>query len=52
LWLRPNERRGFVGFCQDEEMAPRNLVPMAVKKDPEIVPVVISDIHEKEVELE
>lgn len=52
LWLRPNERRGFVGFQQDPEMAPLNQVSLAIKKDPVIIPMTISEIHEKEVELE
>jgi hypothetical protein len=50
LWLRPNERRGFVGFDIDEEVAPMNRVPKAVKKDPVSVPVI--NMFEKEVELE
>ncbi|HLO58952.1 MAG TPA: hypothetical protein VK179_09440 [Bacteroidales bacterium] len=50
LWLRPNERRGFVGFGVDEEVAPMNRVPKAVKKDPVSVPVI--KMFEKEVELE
>jgi hypothetical protein len=52
LWLRPNERRGFAGLRDDDEMAPVNKVSMAVKKDPVMVPVVVSEIIEKEVELE
>jgi hypothetical protein len=52
LWLRPNERRGFVGLRDDDEMAPMNRVSLAVRKDPVIVPVVVSEIIEKEVELE
>lgn len=52
LWLRPNERRGFVGLQQDPEMAPLNQVSLAIKKDPAVIPMAISEIHEKEVELE
>lgn len=52
LWLRPNERRGFVGFQPDPEMAPLNQVSLAIKKDPVIIPMTISEVHEKEVELE
>jgi hypothetical protein len=52
IWIRPNERRGCVGCHEDPELAPENLVPMAVKKDPVTVPVHISGISEKEVELE
>jgi sugar lactone lactonase YvrE len=52
LWLRPNERRGFVGLQQDYETAPLNQVSLAIKKDPVIIPMTISEIREKEVELE
>jgi hypothetical protein len=52
IWIRPNERRGCVGCHEDPELAPENLVPAAVKKDPVVVPVHISGISEKEVELE
>ena len=34
MWIRPNERRGFVGFHADPEMAPVNRIPLAVKKPP------------------
>jgi hypothetical protein len=52
LWVRPNERRGCVGCHEDPELVPDNVVPMAVKKDPVGVPVNVSGIGEKEVELE
>ena len=52
IWLRPNERRGCIGCHEDRELAPENVVPLAVKKSPVSVPVMISNIHEKEVELE
>jgi hypothetical protein len=52
IWIRPNERRGCVGCHEDPELAPENLAPMAVKKDPVVVPVHITGISEKEVELE
>lgn len=52
MWLRPNERRGCVGCHEDPELAPDNVVPLAVKKDPTVIPVHIANVHEKEVELE
>ena len=52
LWLRPNERRGCVGCHDDPELVPFNEVPIAVKKAPVIVPVHITEIKEKIVELE
>jgi hypothetical protein len=52
LWLRPNERRGCVGCHEDPELVPVNRIPLAVKKDPVIIPVSITEIKEKEVELE
>ncbi len=52
LWLRPNERRGCVGCHEDPEMVPENRVALAVKKAPVIVPVHITEVTEKMVELE
>ena len=52
VWLRPNERRGCVGCHEDYELVPENKVPMAVEKPPVIIPQEISEITEKEVELE
>ncbi len=52
LWLRPNERRGCVGCHEDPELAPDNRVALAVHKQPVIVPVHITEIREKIVELE
>lgn len=52
LWLRPNERRGCVGCHEDPEIVPENRIPLAVKKSPLIIPVHISAIKEKTVELE
>ncbi len=52
LWVRPNERRGCVGCHEDQELVPHNMIPLAVKKDPEIIPTHIDVIIEKEVELE
>jgi len=52
LWLRPNERRGCVGCHEDPELAPENRVPLAVKNPPVIIPVHITEIKEKGVELE
>jgi hypothetical protein len=51
-WLRPNERRGLTGLGQVNEMAPVNRVPLAVKKAPVIIPVHITKINEKDIELE
>ena len=52
LWLRPNERRGCTGCHEDHEMVPANRVALAVKKHPVAVPVHVSVIKEKQVELE
>ena len=52
LWLRPNERRGCVGCHEDPEMVPENIVSLAIKKSPVIIPVHITDVKEKIVELE
>lgn len=52
LWVRPNERRGCVGCHEDPELVPENRIPLAVKKPPVIIPVRISQIKEKIVELE
>lgn len=52
IWLRPNERRGCVGCHEDHELVPKNSVPLAVIKPPVIIPVHVSDVGEKEVELE
>jgi hypothetical protein len=52
LWLRPNERRGCVGCHQDPELVPENRVSLAVKKSPVIIPVHITKVTEKIVELE
>ena len=52
LWLRPNERRGCVGCHEDPELVPVNRIPLAVIKLPVIIPVHISGVKEKVVELE
>lgn len=52
LWMRPNERRGCVGCHEDPELVPVNRIPVAVKKSPVIIPVSITEIKEKTVELE
>lgn len=52
LWLRPNERRGCVGCHEDPETVPVNRIPLAVKKDPVIIPVHLEKVKEKTVELE
>lgn len=38
LWIRPFERRGCVGCHEDHELAPQNVVPMAVNKWPVLIP--------------
>ena len=52
LWLRPNERRGCTGCHEDPELVPSNRIPLAVKEQPVIIPVHITDIIEKSIELE
>ncbi len=52
LWLRPNERRGCIGCHENPELVPENVVSLAIKKSPVIIPVHITDIKEKKVELE
>lgn len=52
LWLRPNERRGCVGCHEDNEIVPANRFALAVKKQPVTVPVHITRVKEKVVELE
>jgi hypothetical protein len=52
MWLRPNERRGCIGCHEDHELAPENNVPLSVRKYPVIIPVHITEVTEKEVELE
>lgn len=52
LWLRPNERRGCVGCHEDPELVPVNKIPLAVENSPVIIPIHISEIKEKIVELE
>ena len=52
LWLRPNERRGCIGCHEDPEMVPENKVSLAIRKSPVIIPVNITEVKEKIVELE
>jgi hypothetical protein len=52
IWIRPNERRGCTGCHEDQEMVPANRVAMAVKLNPVAVPVHVSGVKEKKVELE
>ena len=52
LWLRPNERRGCIGCHEDPEMVPDNIVSQAIKKSPVIIPVHITEVKEKIIELE
>lgn len=34
IYIRPNERRGCIGCHENQEMVPKNIVPLAVKKEP------------------
>jgi len=34
MWIRPNERRGCTGCHADREIAPENVVPKAIEKQP------------------
>ncbi len=52
LWLRPNERRGCIGCHEDPELAPENKVSLAIRKSPVIIPVHITEVKEKIVDLE
>jgi len=52
LWLRPNERRGCIGCHEDPELAPDNKVSLAISKSPVIIPVHVTEIKEKIVDLE
>jgi hypothetical protein len=52
IWIRPNERRGCTGCHEDHEMVPANRVALAVKNKPVAVPVHVSSVKEKQVELE
>lgn len=52
LCLRPNERRGCIGCHEDPELVPENKVSLAIRKPPVIIPVHITKIKEKSVDLE
>jgi hypothetical protein len=52
IWLRPNERRGCIGCHEDPEQVPQNVISLAVKKKPVIIPVHAEKIKEKSVDLE
>jgi hypothetical protein len=39
MWMRPFERRGCIGCHENPELAPENVVPMAVNYFPVVVPV-------------
>lgn len=52
IWLRPNERRGCIGCHEDHELAPQNIVPLAVKKWPVSLPIHVMKIVEKKVSSE
>jgi hypothetical protein len=46
IWIRPNERRGCIGCHNDHELAPQNIVPLAVKKLPVSLPIHVMKIVE------
>jgi len=52
IYLRPNERRGCVGCHENHEIVPENRIPLAVRKDPSLVPVQKTKLVEKAIELE
>ena len=52
IYLRPNERRGCVGCHENHEIVPENRLPLAVRKDPALVPVQKTKLIEKAIELE
>jgi len=52
LWMRPNERRGCIGCHEDPEMVPDNIVSLAIRKSPVMIPVHITEVKEKIIELE
>jgi len=47
IWVRPFERRGCVGCHEDHELAPENIVPLAVNKWPVLIPVDTINSKEK-----
>ncbi len=38
IWIRPNERRGYVGCHQDPEMAPENRFTLSSQRSPVLIP--------------
>jgi len=52
IYLRPNERRGCVGCHEDHEQVPDNRQPLAVLRNPFLIPVHLDEITEKEIDLE
>ena len=52
IWLRPNERRGCVGCHEDQDMAPDNRIPAAVRKAPIGIPIHVSKIKDKMIDTE
>lgn len=52
IYLRPNERRGCIGCHENHEFVPENRLPLAVRKDPALVPVQKTKLVEKAIELE
>jgi len=52
IWLRNNERRGCVGCHEDQDIAPDNRIPLAVKKAPIGIPVHVSKIKDVMIDTE
>ena len=52
IWLRPNERRGCVGCHEDQDIAPDNRIPLAVKKAPLGIPIHINKVKDKLIDTE
>ena len=52
IYIRPNERRGCVGCHQGNEMVPDNKQPLAVLKEPVVIPQLSRLIVEAKVESE
>ncbi len=50
--LRPNERRGCTGCHEEPGIVPENRISLAVKRDPVLIPVDVTSIDEKIIELE
>ena len=49
MFMRPGERRGCVGCHEDPEQVPVNRQPLAVKKDPIVIPEQLKQVNNKKV---